>query len=107
MKGDCGFFKWCNDSTVAANRSHAVTTSKLHQNIHETSHKGYSASGSSCFKCGKDGHWAKDCLMSSSHPPAEMGRISVSSGTCYKCGKPGHWAKDCSSRADERMKSGH
>ncbi|KAM6548609.1 hypothetical protein CsatB_020285 [Cannabis sativa] len=96
----CGFFKWCNDQTASAGR--AVTASKLSYNSSDTNNTSFTAkTGSSCFKCGKDGHWARDCSVSPSNTPAEFGGRSASasaaSGTCFKCGKPGHWSRDCTS----------
>ncbi|XWS21985.1 hypothetical protein CRYUN_Cryun30bG0104800 [Craigia yunnanensis] len=92
----CGFFKLCNDQNVSSDLP--VSASKVCSDLNDPSNNTYSLrTGSSCFKCGKDGHWAKDCHLPSSDSPAEFGVKSVKSGTCYKCSKPGHWARDCTS----------
>nr|ALN96984.1 cold shock domain-containing protein 3 [Populus tomentosa] len=95
-QGGCGFFKWCDDNTASAGLQ--ASAPKVYFNMNDSSNKSLGArTGSSCFKCGKEGHWAKDCGMSTSDSPATFGAGSGSSGTCYKCGKPGHWARDCTS----------
>ncbi|KAJ8747803.1 hypothetical protein K2173_006970 [Erythroxylum novogranatense] len=87
----CGFFKWCNGNTVPVGLPANVSNCNVYNNMNDLSVK----SGSSCFKCGKEGHWAKDCSFSQS--PAEYGGSSgLSVSSCFKCGKAGHWAKDCS-----------
>ncbi|KDP24050.1 hypothetical protein JCGZ_26734 [Jatropha curcas] len=91
----CGFFKWCNDNVVTAGLP--ASASKGFNKMNDTNNKSNGRTGSSCFKCGNEGHWAKDCPNPSpnSHPPAEIGRGTAAAGSCYKCGKPGHWARNC------------
>ncbi|XVF63440.1 hypothetical protein PTKIN_Ptkin09bG0087400 [Pterospermum kingtungense] len=92
----CGFSKSCNDQKISADLP--VRASKVYSNLNDPStNTNTFRTGSSCFNCGKEGHWAKDCHVSSSDSPSEFGGKSVKSGTCYKCGKPGHWARDCTS----------
>ncbi|KAF8007606.1 hypothetical protein BT93_K1571 [Corymbia citriodora subsp. variegata] len=111
----CGYFKWCNDHMAAA--SLPASAGKVYNSFHDTGSKSYSpGSGSSCFNCGKEGHWAKDCSL----PPArgkeghwedcslpapvynsfhDTGSKSYGTGSgssCFNCGGEGHWAKDCS-----------
>ncbi|KAB2025369.1 hypothetical protein ES319_D06G143700v1 [Gossypium barbadense] len=92
-----GSFQSCNDQNVSTDPT--VSACKGYCNMNDRSNNAYTIrTGSSCFKCGKDGHWAKDCHVSSSDSPAEIGGKPAKSGTCYKCGKPGHWARDCTSK---------
>ncbi|CAO2814140.1 unnamed protein product [Amaranthus hypochondriacus] len=50
--------------------------------------------GSSCFKCGEEGHWARACPMSTD--TSNNASVKTSANACYKCGLSGHWARDCS-----------
>ncbi|KAJ7537757.1 hypothetical protein O6H91_11G021100 [Diphasiastrum complanatum] len=64
-----------------------------------------STGAGTCFKCGKDGHFARDCDANGARGASSFGggyggmgpgRENMSStNSCFKCGQGGHWARDC------------
>ena len=98
--GSCGFFKWCDEQQPRVGAPLQQQASPQYQADSMSSIQNPSQrSSSSCFKCGQENHWARDCPNQSSDPyPDKGGRPITSSsspGACYNCGRPGHWSRDC------------
>lgn len=118
--GGCSFFEWCDSPSSGlpacgrtptegrSNYGFSNLSSEPGSMLRQTSGNNYPAiqssterkGSSSCFKCWQGGHWARDCVNSSSSDSfsALSGykqNPSGLSGSCFKCGKSGHWARDC------------
>lgn len=96
--GSCGFFKWCDElqprvgAPLQASAQYQADSMPSIQNPSQRS-------SSSCFKCGQENHWARDCPNQPSDPYPDKGGRPVapagSPGACYNCGRSGHWSRDC------------
>ncbi|KAL4426649.1 hypothetical protein ABPG74_018727 [Tetrahymena malaccensis] len=51
--------------------------------------------GKGCFKCGKDGHMAKDCTESQQ-------QVRKQSNGCFNCKQEGHMSKDCPNKQQKK-----
>ncbi|KAL6636795.1 hypothetical protein ACP70R_024367 [Stipagrostis hirtigluma subsp. patula] len=98
--GSCGFFKWCDEQQLRAGAPFQASP-QYQTDVMSSSQNSNKRSSSSCFKCGQENHWAKDCPNQSSDPyPDKGGRTLTSASSpdaCFKCGKAGHWSRDCPS----------
>lgn len=60
--------------------------------------QGQTSKATTCHKCGKKGHFMKECR---GKPCAKYLAYCKKNYSCNACGKKGHFAKDCHSRNDK------
>ena len=59
--------------------------------------------GDGCFKCGKPGHFSRECPGGGSERnPSFGGGRGEGRGGCYNCGAPGHISRNCPSKSRPR-----
>jgi DNA topoisomerase-3 len=83
----CNFFEW-----AATDADHSL--SSLPSHLSSAQNPAAGLSGSSCFRCGQTGHWAKGCPSTAAKSDTNGG-IHSAGNKCFKCGEAGHYSNNC------------
>jgi hypothetical protein len=76
-------------------RGGSYTSIKLDKETKNQLIKNSNNTNNRCFKCEKEGHFAKDCKLK---------QVEEYNNSCFKCGKYGHFANKCWSNKSSSSK---
>eukprot|EP01124_Arcella_intermedia_P001853 TRINITY_DN11023_c0_g2_i1.p1 TRINITY_DN11023_c0_g2~~TRINITY_DN11023_c0_g2_i1.p1 ORF type:complete len:183 (+),score=19.18 TRINITY_DN11023_c0_g2_i1:34-582(+) len=80
----------------------------LSKPVHKVLHQSPEHERTTCFRCGRQSHWAEDCYAHTDFQgdridppsPSPSPSPSYTPSGCYRCGRDSHWAQDCYATRD-------
>lgn len=91
-----GYIRLCSDIGPSYQQGLAMAAAFSGQTVRDfLTNKGKDKGG--CFRCGKKGHFAKDCHENQNKNPE-----TKVPGLCPRCKRGRHWANECKSKTDSQ-----